>query len=96
MFGGASAYWFSRTQRGVTLSTPKAKYVTFKDAMKELLFLRQVWRFMLPGKGMPCFPVFKDNQGAMHLAQNPVTKSSSKHIDAPHHSLENSSTRGAF
>ena len=24
-----------------------------------------VWRLMLPGKVMPCFPVFEDNHGAV-------------------------------
>ena len=57
-------------------------YVALGDAVKELLFLRQVfWCFMSPSKVMPCFPVFKDNQGAVQLAQNPVTNSDSKHIN---------------
>ena len=42
---------------------------------------------MLPCKVMPCFPVFEDNQGAVHLAQNPVTNSNSRHIDVRHHFL---------
>ena len=42
---------------------------------------------MLPGKVMPCFPVLEDNQGALQLAQNPVTNSNSKHIDVRHHFL---------
>ena len=42
---------------------------------------------MLPGKVMPCFPFFKDNQGAVQLAQNLVTVSNSKHIDVRHHFL---------
>ena len=51
------------------------------------MLLRQVWRFMLPGKGMPCFPIFEDNQGAVQLSQNPVSNSNSKHIDVRHHFL---------
>ena len=43
---------------------------------------------MLPGKVMPCFPVFEDNQGAAQLGQNPVTSSNSKHIDVHHHFLQ--------
>ena len=43
-----------------------------------------IWRFMLPGKAMPCFPVFEDNQGTVQRAQNPVTNSNSKHIDVRH------------
>ena len=37
------------------------------------------------GKGMPCFPIFEDNQGAVQLSQNPVSNSNSKHIDVRHH-----------
>ena len=40
---------------------------------------------MLPGKGMPCFPIFEDNQGAAQLSQNPVSNANSKHVDVRHH-----------
>ena len=84
---GVSVRWFSKTQKCVTLSTSEAECVALGDAVKELLFLRQILRFMLPGKVMPCFPVFNDNQGVVQLAQNPVTKSNSKHIDVRHRFL---------
>ena len=42
---------------------------------------------MIPGKGMPCFPVFEDNQGALQLSKNPVSNSNSKHINVSHHFL---------
>ena len=87
MCEGASACWFSRTRKFVTLSTSEAEYVTLGDAVKELLFLRQFWRFMLPSKVMPCFPVFEDKHDAVQLAQNPVTNSNSKHFDVRHHFL---------
>ena len=57
------------------------------DIAKEILFLQQVWRFMLPDVGIPCIPVFEDNEGAVQLAQNPITNSNSKHIDVQHHFL---------
>ena len=79
--------WFSRTQKCVTLSTSEAEYAALGEAEKILLLLRQIWRFMLPSKIMPCFPVFEDIQGAVQLAQNPVTNSNSKHIDVRHHFL---------
>ena len=53
---------------------------------RKLLFVRQVLRLLFSGKGMPCFPVFKDNRGAVQLAQNLITNSNSKHIDI-HRSL---------
>ena len=61
MCGGASVCWFSRTQKCVTSSTSEAEYIALGDAVKELLFLRQGWGFMLPSKIMRCFPVFEDN-----------------------------------
>ena len=78
---------FSRTQKYVTLSTSEAEYVALGDAVKKMLFLRQLWRFMIPDKGMPCFPVFEDNQGALQLSKNPVSNSNSKHIGVCHHFL---------
>ena len=53
MCGGACVSWFSRTEKIVTLSTTEAGYVAIADVMKEVLFPRQVWRFMLPDVGMP-------------------------------------------
>ena len=52
-------------RRNVLPFTSEAEYVALGDAVKELLLLRQVWRFLIPGKRMPCFPVFEDNQGAL-------------------------------
>lgn len=96
MCGGACVSWFSRTQKCVTLSTTEAEYVAMGEAVKELLFLRQVWHFMLPSLGTPCVTVFEDNQGALQLAQNPVTNSNSKHIDIRHHFLRELVSGGAI
>ena len=49
---------------------------------------------MLPSKVLPCFSVFEDNQGAVQLAQNPVTNLNLKHIDVRHYFFENLSARG--
>ena len=43
---------------------------------------------MIPGKGMPCFPVFKDNRGTLQLLKNLVSNSNSKQIDVRHHFLK--------
>ena len=85
MCGGACIVWFSRIQKCVTLSTTEAEYVAITELLKELLFVREVWRFMLPEAGMPCIPVFEDNQGAIQIAINPIINSNSKHIDVRYH-----------
>ena len=97
MYGGACVCWLSRTQKCVTLSTSKAENVILLgDAVKEMLFLRQVWRFMLPGKGMPYFPIFEGYQGAVQLSQNPVSNSNLKHIDVRHNFLSELVCQRAF
>ena len=58
----------------MNLSTTEADYVALGDPVKEILFLGT------PGKGMPCFSVFEENQG-VQLVQNPVTNSNSRRID---------------
>ena len=45
---------------------------------------------------MPCFPVFEDNQGAVKLAQNPVTNSDSKHRDEHHQMFRELVHQGVF
>ena len=85
MCGCADIHWISRTQTCTTLSSSEAEYVA--EGFTEALFLRSVWRFLLPDFGDPCIQVFEDNKGATQLAVNPVTNSNSKHIDVRHHFL---------
>ena len=84
---GACVSWFSRTQKCVTQSATEAEYVVLADVMKEVLFLRQFWRFILTAVGVPCTLVSEDDENAVQLAQNPITNSNSKYIDVRHHFL---------
>lgn len=96
MCGGAAIQWISRTQKTSTLSTSEAEYVAMAEGFKEALFLRSVWRFLLPDFGDPCIQVFEDNKGAIQIAVNPVTNSNSKHIDVRHHFLRELVEKGEF
>ena len=87
MCAGGPVSWYSKSQKCVTLSTTQAEYVAMSDVAKEILFLRQVWRFMLPRVGMSCIPLFEDNEGAIQIAKHPISISNSKHIDVRHHFL---------
>ena len=69
MCGGACVVpWFSRTQKCVTLSPMEAEYVVLADAIREALFMRQVWRFKLPEVGMPCIPTGVRGQSGCRAA----------------------------
>ncbi|CAB1103333.1 unnamed protein product [Ectocarpus sp. CCAP 1310/34] len=70
MCGGGCVTWFSRTQKCVTLSTTEAEYVAIADVLKEVLFLRQVWRFMLPDAAAECALVLIcSSNGTQRLAR---------------------------
>ena len=87
MCAGGPASWHSKMQKCVTLSTTQAEYVAMSDMGKEILFLRQVWCFMLPKARMPCIAMYEDNEGVIQIAKHPICNSNSKHIDLRHHFL---------
>ena len=43
----------------MTLSTIEAEYVALADTIKEAIFLRYGWRFILPGLGSACITVLR-------------------------------------
>ena len=88
MCGGAAVSSSSRTQKCVMLSTTEAEYVAMPEHAKESPFVKHVWCFILPARGIPCMKNFEDNQGAVQMAQNPITSSNSMHIDVRHHHLK--------
>ena len=65
MCAGGPVSWHYKTQKCVTLSTTQAEYVAMSGMGKEVLFLRQVWCFMLPKARMPCIAMYEDNEGAI-------------------------------
>ena len=58
MCAGGPASCHSKTQKCVTLSATQAEYEAMSDVGKEILFLRQVWCFMLPKPRMPCIAMY--------------------------------------
>ena len=94
LFAGGAVSWFSRTQRCVTLSTSEAEYVSISDSMKDILYLRGFLGFMRPSSAEQKVILFEDNQGAVHLANNPLSSLRSKHIDVWYHFFRNEVKEG--
>ena len=85
MCGGVCVCWKPTTQRCVTSSTTEAEYVACGDGIKEALFVCAVLEFLQPHlRGKP-IGVFKDNEEAKALAENPLSSARIKHIDVHHH-----------
>ena len=76
--------WKTRKQPTVALSTCEAEYMSLASALQECLYLEQLL------KGIDKYDyaktkVYEDNQGALALAKNPVSRQRCKHIDIRYH-----------
>ena len=69
----------STTQHCVTLSTSEAEYVAMAQGAKTVL------EFLKPELANETIDLFEDNQGAMAIAQNPISGGRTKHIDVRYH-----------
>jgi hypothetical protein len=81
---GVPASWKSKGQKGVTLSSSKAKFVALFEAAKEVKFVFQVLRSMGVKVGLPII-VCVDNVGAIFIGTNVTVSQRSKHIDTQYH-----------
>ena len=86
--------WISRTQKCVLQSTSEAGYLAMGDGVKEALFVNGMLQFLRPSRKPRKIDVFDDKEGAIALAENPLSSSRSKHIDVRHHFLKNLTEEG--
>lgn len=76
--------WRTKKQPTVALSTCEAEYMALAATVQECMYLVQ----LLEGiDGCQCAPpkVYEDNQGAIALARNPVSRQRCKHVDIKYH-----------
>ena len=85
MLGGTSVIASSTTQHCVTLSTSEAEYVAMAHGAKTALFTRAVLDFLQPQLVGRIIDLFEDNQGAIAMAENPISGGRTKHIDVRYH-----------
>lgn len=87
-YGNAAVSWNSHLQRLVTMSSTEAEYVALGDAVKEALYLRNLFAELLNTTTPPSIPLFEDNQSAIKQALNTQSSRRTKHIDIRHHFLK--------
>ena len=85
MLGGAIISATSTTQHCVTLSTSEAEYVAITQGASRVLFTKAVLEFLQPQISGRTVDVFEDNQGAIALAENPMSVGRTKHIHVRYH-----------
>jgi len=81
---GGSVSWSAKKQPTIVLSTIEAEYMAVANAAKEAIWL-QVLLKDLRYPQINATIIHADNQGCIALACNPVTHTSTKHIDICRH-----------
>jgi hypothetical protein len=92
--GRSLVSWSSKKQTFVALSTAEDEYVVVGQCCAQLLWMRQTLRDF--GYNLSKVPLLCDNESAIHLADNPIEHSSTKHIDIRHHFLRDHQQRGIW
>jgi hypothetical protein len=90
--GRSLVSWASKKQNSVALSTAEAEYIAAGHCCAQLLWMRQTLRDY--GYKLSKVPLLCDNESAIHMADNPVEHSRTKHIDIRYHFLRDHQQRG--
>jgi hypothetical protein len=72
--------WRSKSQKGVTLSSTDAEYVTISEAIKELKFIYHLLSDLHIKVNLPIV-VKTDNIGAIFMSENASTSFCTWHVD---------------
>jgi hypothetical protein len=84
--------WASKKQNSVALFTTKAEYIAGGHCCAQLLWMRQTLRDY--GYKLRKVPLLCDNESAIHMADNLVEHSHTKHIDIWYNFLRNHQQKG--
>jgi hypothetical protein len=84
----------SKCQATVALSTAEAEYMAATQAVKEVLWLKQLLNEIGFTQSQPVL-IHSDNQGSIALTKNPAYHSRTKHIDIRHHFIRDAVEVGA-
>ena len=75
--------WTSKAQKTVALSSTEAEYMALSDCSRQVAWIRTLLSEI--GYDLEPIPIYRDNQGSIFIASNPVTEKRSKHIDIRYH-----------
>ena len=90
--------WNSMLQKSVALSSCEAEYMAMKEAIKEAIYLANIFNYINIQLGLGYLPniptILVDNESAIKLGQNPEFHKRSKHIDIQYHYIREAIQEG--
>ena len=92
LLGRSLVSWTSKKQNSVALSTAEAEYIAAGACCTQILYMKQT--LLDYGVVLEKVPLLCDNESAVKIANNPVQRSRTKHIDIRHHFLRDHVAKG--
>ncbi|ESX02669.1 Polyprotein (gag/pol) of Ty/Copia retrotransposon [Ogataea parapolymorpha DL-1] len=93
MLANGPISWKSKKQNSIATSTTEAEYMAMSDAVKELLWLKQLMKELsVLGSYVPI--LFGDNTSSISLAKHPTQHQRTKHIDIRYHFIRDHILKG--
>jgi hypothetical protein len=90
--GRSLVSWASEKQNSIALSVAEAEYIAAGHCCAQLLWMRQTLRDY--GYKLSQVLLLCDNESAIHMGDNPVEHSRTKHIDIRYHFLRDHQQKG--
>ena len=84
MMSGCAISWRSALQKIVACSSTEAEYIALSEAMREVIWLRQILSELGFIQEQPT-AIMEDNQGCIAISKNRRTDKRTKHIDLRFH-----------
>lgn len=84
IMGRAAVTWFCKKQPVVALSSTESEYYSLSEAVKEALWIRQVFEELKMPLNNPTI-MHQDNMSTMAIAMNPIQHQRVKHMDTRVH-----------
>ena len=84
MFSGGPIFWSSKKQVSIALSSAEAKYRGALNACIQVVWLKGILSYFDIGSNLSTI-LFCDNQSAIKISIDPVTKKRTKHVEIHMH-----------
>eukprot|EP00171_Calliarthron_tuberculosum_P001876 IDg1876t1 len=85
IISGGLVSWKSKKQTCVAQSSSKAEYIALSIAVKEAIWIQEIFKFLMPDHYQSPILLFVDNQGSIKMAKNDASGTRTKHIDVRYH-----------
>lgn len=96
LMAGGAVSWKSSKQGCVAQSSSEAEYIALSTAVKEAIWMKNLFSFVLQQPLIDTVLLYVDNQGSIKMAKNDISGTRTKHIDIQYHFARDSLAKNLY